>query len=322
MRGEFAIFFENYIFKISFFSVVLLIIGRATGVPMPKKSNNQSSRYGNLIIKSYMYLMLAAFVVISYMNTALSLVLIVGSAIVNIIIIYDAFKNYGEHNLPDNEILALIVSFNVFIYISSKFSDYINGMDASNQISQIVFIAYKVAQYYFVALCIIGNVSIFIKRMLSIIKTNKTKYSFDPYLIPDSRMLCKANTIKSGLLKCLFFPCAYIADMVMGFKKSSITLLRLYIAKPLIMLYRIVIQDWIFSLQNITETYLLRMSSKYSFMLSLLFVYIIVEQGGLFSAEIKGAYSFVSSAIILPIIITDALTYRDKRKRKETSQTS
>ena len=322
MRGEFAIFFENYIFKFSSITLFLLIASRAINIPALKKPENTSNRYGYLIIYSYMVLLFFVLVLISFINTAFSFAIIFSSAVVNVAIVYDSFKHYGEHNFGDNEIVALFILFNVFFYASINFSNFINNILASSLINQFIFISYKSVQYYFIMLCAFGNILVFIKRVLSLVRVRKQDYNFDPYLLPDSKMLCKAHEIDNKLRRRLFLPVALIADMWCGFGKAVKTMFRLYILKPLIMLYRIIFQDWLISFHDLTETYLFRMSSKYSFMFSLLCVYIVVEQGKLFSTEIASAYGFVSTAIILPIIITDALTYRDKMKSKENSQTS
>lgn len=317
MGSSLNAFMENVFFRISWSSSILyfIIYSKKDHIRSKPGTNNvQASPWQRALTIAYVIVLIPLFLSLSDKFQFIKYIMLAGSVMVNISIVYNAFKIPIERDLFSNEFYAIQISFYASFYLTGLAMSLINVSGPSSEPHQIAYIVLKLLQYYFPILFLIMNITIALQRLISRIPKNSKDYAFEPYILPEEHMFSLVSRIRIRVLRLIAIPFAFILDFVFNIPIFIRSLINYFIIKPIYLFYKTTFCPWANKHEKVTDTSIIRSSAKISFILVLMLVYAVVEQNPYFSNAIRDIYGFVSSAIILPIVITDVLTYRESLK--------
>ena len=158
------------------------------------------------------------------------------------------------------------------------------------------------------------NISSFINKYEKLINLIYSKIDFNSIILKfnntNKLVYNKHNSIIKKIL--LFFP-KFILDIIICTTTYTISLFLSIIIKPFC-----IIIDFLFSkiiqLSNTNENQINYGLSKIVWTFSIIFVYIILQINNVFQTKIINTYEFISSVIIIPIILEALISLKEKLK--------
>lgn len=123
------------------------------------------------------------------------------------------------------------------------------------------------------------------------------------------------NTNISNFRKYLLFLTKFILDIILCSFKYVFSLFLSFLIKPFLTILNFILSK-IIQLSNTNENQINYGLSKIIWTFSIIFTYIILQINNIFQSRIINTYEFISSVIIIPIILESLISFKNKLKIK------
>lgn len=251
----------------------------------------------------------------------ISIVYYFGVIIGSITIIYHCFGK-KEHNLSENEMTALTSLFSYCIAANVVKYPILETNSTSTltvEALQVMRMSFGYFFFLFYMLTVLLMVQVLLLRRFP---PKKIKYiSFDKQSISDTHSKIEKNKSKDKSLHVwhCFYALVYlfdlIRDLIVLIIKVGISFINSCIAFTNLVLFKIVERIYLR-----TDTIIIRICFNIALITSLSLVYTIIVLDGGFSEKIRDLFSFFSTVIIIPILITAIEKIRNKEESKSKQE--
>ena len=218
-----------------------------------------------------------------------------------------------------------VVTWALFIFSKMNYNDLFIGITSEGSL-QVICILILLFEIYSSFYCLLLNIYFVIKNLKKInidsfinkyeklIKMIYDKIDFNSLILKfnnTSKLVYnKHNSITKKIL--LFLP-NFILDTFICTFKYTISLFLSMILKPFFTIISFIFSK-IIQLSNTNENQINYGLTKIVWTFSIIFVYIILQMNNVFQTRIINTYEFISSVIIIPIILEALISLKEKIK--------
>ncbi len=219
-----------------------------------------------------------------------------------------------------------VVTFALFVFSKTNYNDLFISI-TSEGLLQVICIFILLFEIYSSFYCLLLNIYFVIKNLKKInidsfinkyenlLKLIYSKTDFNSLILEfnntNNLVYNKCDSITKKIL--LFLP-YFVLDTITCAFKYTISLFLSMILKPFFTIISFIFSKAI-QLANTNENQVNYGLTKVVWTFSIIFVYIILQMNNVFQIRIINTYEFVSSVIIIPIILEALISLKEKIKR-------
>lgn len=218
-----------------------------------------------------------------------------------------------------------VVTWALFIFSKINYNDLFISITSEGAL-QVICILVLLFEIYSSFYCLLLNIyfviknlkkiniDIFINKYENLIKLVYSKFDFNNLILKfDNTSKLVYNKHNSKNKKILLFLPNFVLDTIMCTFKYTISLFLSMILKPFFTIISFIFSK-IIQLSNTNENQINYGLTKIVWTFSIIFVYIILQMNNVFQAKIINTYEFISSVIIIPIILEALISLKEKIK--------
>ncbi len=216
-----------------------------------------------------------------------------------------------------------VVTWALFIFSKMNYNDLFISITSEGSL-QVICILILLFEIYSSFYCLLLNIYFVIKNLKKInidivinkyenlIKLVYSKFGFNNLILKfDNTSKLVYNKHNSITKKILLFLPNFILDTFICTFKYTISLFLSMILKPFFTIISFIFSK-IIQLSNTNENQINYGLTKIVWTFSIIFVYIILQMNSVFQARIINTYEFISSVIIIPIILEALISLKEK----------
>lgn len=220
-----------------------------------------------------------------------------------------------------------VITFSLFFFSTSDFKNSFISITSVGTL-QVICIFILLLEIYCSFYCFLLNLYFVIKNLKKInidffvekyqrfIKNVNKKFDYSNIILRFDntyKLTYDKNVVKFKRIL-LFFP-YLLLDSLVCFFKYVVSLFFSLILKPFFIILNYILLK-IVKLSNTNENQINYSLTKIVWTLSIILVYIILQMNTIFQNRIINTYEFISSVIIIPIILDSLLSFKEKIKSK------
>lgn len=231
-------------------------------------------------------------------------------------IIYKCFVCKNDHDFTPSEMNALIQTFiqrSLILSIIKRTFPTVDSINSLQELTQILILCLDWVLSIFSFLVILSMLINTISKRFSIKPIQLLKLKKTSFLALDN---CFVNRhFHRTYVYCLLFPFLFILDF---FKNVFIVLpyaLFCYIMNYFITAFNNIVVDFFAQQRKKNDTAIFRFISKLSLVITLSLVYFSIVIDGGYSKETESIFSYIATALILPIMIDGLIELRRGRQK-------
>ncbi|MBD9074469.1 hypothetical protein EGP91_00495 [bacterium] len=200
-----------------------------------------------------------------------------------------------------------------FCYIlqNIKYESIINCFSNTLLVESFIIVVLLIKIYIFL-FSIILNIRYLLKLIKCIFKVNKLDYTLSEKLMINYNILFKYRNLK-GIKKVLLF-FIYIYESIINIVKMILYLINEVSIIPMLFIIRNILR-FVNIIINYDDGKFNFLACKMLLVITFIVVYTIISINKLFMPELINIYEYISTAIIIPILLDGIISYKDYIKK-------